>query len=85
MKNQDLIRYALKAFPRSTLWSSMVDVYKTSRDLSSNKLDELFYEFELYEQSHNSFKKNGIALLVDSKAKMDKRAKKKKMRRKKLH
>ncbi|XP_074569703.1 uncharacterized protein LOC141826360 [Curcuma longa] len=33
IENRDLIRYALKAFPRNTLWSSMVDAYKVSKDL----------------------------------------------------
>ncbi|XP_074561717.1 uncharacterized protein LOC141818016 [Curcuma longa] len=33
IKNHDVIRYALKAFPKNTLWASMVDAYKVSRDL----------------------------------------------------
>lgn len=48
VENHDLIKYALKAFPLTTLWAFMVDAYKISRDLSSIKLDELFYEFELH-------------------------------------
>ncbi|XP_074561559.1 uncharacterized protein LOC141817832, partial [Curcuma longa] len=48
--NRDIIRYSLNAFPRNTLWASMVDAYKVSKDLSSVKLDELFAEFELHEQ-----------------------------------
>lgn len=30
----------------------MVDAYKLSRDVSLLKLDELFYEFELYEKAN---------------------------------
>lgn len=52
-----------------------------SRSLSSSKLDELFYDFKLYKQSNNSFKKNGIALLVDSNAKINTRANKKKKKK----
>ena len=49
VENRDIIRYALNSFPRNTLWASMVDAYKVSKDLSSLKLDELFSEFELHE------------------------------------
>lgn len=42
VENHDRIRYALKAFHRTTLWASMIDTHKVSRDLSSIKLDELF-------------------------------------------
>ncbi|XP_074575241.1 uncharacterized protein LOC141831737 [Curcuma longa] len=40
VENRDLVRYVLKAFPRNALWSSMVDAYKVSKDLSIVKLDE---------------------------------------------
>lgn len=43
IENQILIRYALKIFSRSTLWLSMVDACK----ISTLKLGESFYEFEL--------------------------------------
>ena len=64
VENRDIIRYALNAFPRSTLWASMVDAYKVSKDLSSIRLDELFSEFELHEQTNTLSTKKGIALVA---------------------
>ena len=64
VENRDVIRYALNAFPRNTLWASMVDAYKVSKDLSSIKLDEHFSEFELHEQTNARPIEKGIALVV---------------------
>ena len=66
VENRDIIRYALKAFPRNNLWASIVDAYKVSRDLSTIKLDELFCELELHEQANSSQIENGIALVAGS-------------------
>ncbi|XP_042460120.1 transitional endoplasmic reticulum ATPase homolog 2-like [Zingiber officinale] len=63
MENRDLIRYAINTFPQNTLWTSIVDAYKISRNLSKLKLDELFYELELHEQTNAKIKK-GIALVA---------------------
>ena len=64
VENRDIIRYALNSFPRNTLWVSMVDAYKVSNDLSCIKLDELFSEFELHEQTNAQPIEKGVALLV---------------------
>ena len=77
VENRDLIRYALKSFPRNSLWSSMVDAYKVSRDLSIVKLDELFCELELHEQANTSHKEKGIALVAGEKSKKKHKEKKK--------
>lgn len=42
----------------------MIDVYKVSWDLSLVKLDEIFYEFELYEQANFETKEKGIILVA---------------------
>ncbi|XP_074557881.1 uncharacterized protein LOC141813795 [Curcuma longa] len=78
LENRDLIRYALKSFPRDTLWSSMVDAYKVSRDLSTVKLDELFCELELHEQANASHKEKGIALVAGEKSKKKEKKKERK-------
>ena len=67
MENRDIIRYALNAFPRTTLWASMVDAYKVSKDLSKIRLDELFSEFELHEQTNSASVEKGIALYAGNK------------------
>lgn len=64
VENRDIIRYALKAFPRNTFWAFMVDAYKVSRNFSKTKLDELFLEFELYKQTNSSQDKKGLTLLI---------------------
>lgn len=42
----------------------MVNAYKVSIDLSTIKLDELFYELELHEQTNLSQKEKGIIFFV---------------------
>lgn len=66
VENNNFIIYALKAFSRSNLWLCMVDDYKVSRDLFTIKLSKLFYEFELHKQVNTGYKKNDIALIVES-------------------
>ncbi|XP_074560181.1 uncharacterized protein LOC141816265, partial [Curcuma longa] len=56
VENRDLVRYVLKSFPRNALWSSMVDAYKVSKDLSIVKLDEFFCEMELHELANKGQK-----------------------------
>lgn len=74
IKNHDLIKYTLKTFPWSNLWSSIVDAYKVCRDLSTIKLDKLFYEFKLHEQSNLDSKEKGIDLVLGKvKSKKDKK------------
>ena len=46
------------------MWASMVDAYKVSKELSSIKLDELFSEFELHEQTNAQPTEKGIALVA---------------------
>lgn len=82
VENRDLFRYALKAFPKSTLQLSIVNGYKVSRDLSTIKLDKLFYEFELHEQSNTRLQENGIALITYSKPKGTSKSKKKEKKKK---
>lgn len=48
--------------PRNTLWAPMIDAYKISRDLS--KLDELFSEFELHEQTNINQAEKDIILVA---------------------
>ena len=64
VENRDIIRYALNSFPRSTLWASMVDAYKVSKDLSCIKLDELFSKFELHEQTNAQPTEKGVSLVA---------------------
>ena len=45
----------------------MVDAYKVSKDLSKIRLDELFSEFELHEQTNSAPVEKGIALYAGSK------------------
>ena len=78
VENRDLVRYALKAFPRNALWSSMVDAYKVSKDLSIVKLDEFFCEMELHELANKGQKEKGIALVAEEKSKEGRRKKEKK-------
>ncbi|XP_074559153.1 uncharacterized protein LOC141815095 [Curcuma longa] len=64
-ENRDIIRYALNAFPRNSLWASIIDAYKISKNLSKINLDELFCELELHEQT-NAKAEKGIALFAGS-------------------
>ncbi|MCQ7506103.1 hypothetical protein NP150_23610, partial [Salmonella enterica] len=64
LENRDIIRYALNAFPRNSLWASIVDAYKVSRNLSKLKLDELFCELELHEQTNRPKVEKGLALIA---------------------
>ncbi|MCQ7222065.1 hypothetical protein NP006_23470, partial [Salmonella enterica] len=64
VENRDIIRYTLNAFPRNSLWASMVDAYKVSKDLSTLRLDALFFEFELHEQTNLPKTEKGIALVA---------------------
>ena len=78
VENRDLVRYVLKAFPRNALWSSMVDAYKVSKDLSIVKLDEFFCEMELHELANKGQKEKGIALVAGERSKDGRRKKEKK-------
>lgn len=77
VENRDLIKYAFNAFPKTTLRPSIVDEYKVSRDLSIVKLNKLFCEFELCEQSNTGLQDKGIALVVYLKAKATTKSKRK--------
>lgn len=47
IKNKDLIKYALKGFPTTTLWTSTVDAY--IKGSINHKLDKFFNEMKLHE------------------------------------
>lgn len=67
-RNQVVIRYILKCFPTTSLWSFIVDVFKISNDLFNVKIDELFSEFKLYEQQVNHIAKDkGSAPVAEKK------------------
>lgn len=46
------------------MWASIIDVYKVFRDLSTTKLDELFYELELHEQVNLNLKEKSVSLIA---------------------
>ncbi|XP_074561401.1 uncharacterized protein LOC141817665 [Curcuma longa] len=75
IENRDIIRYVLNSFPRTTSWMSLVDAYRISKDLSTVKLDDLFSEFELYEQINSGQTEKGIALIAGKTKNKERKAK----------